>query len=131
MRADDQGLLDIRSLRGAGDEASEFRLCEGEAPVRLVHVVDDLGFRDDEGKVLNDEVNNAVPDAGVSGPDGRVFGDGELATQNSEIDGLDLVRIVDGIEIDVGLFEAGEGGTDLTSLRVGIDLLQTVFNFGL
>src|SRR5205823_10113551 len=52
VRADDEGLLDVRGLRGTGDEAAVPRPREADLLVGLVHVVDQPGDGNDEREML-------------------------------------------------------------------------------
>ena len=66
-----------------------------------MHVVKDVVGRDDKGQMLRDEVDRAMLHARVGDPHGSIFGDGEFGGQESEVNVLGRVWIVDLVQIDV------------------------------
>ena len=96
MGADDQGLLDVGGFRGAGDEGAEDWRGEGagEAVVGGVEVVDDFVGWHDQHEVLAEEVDDAEGKIAVVDPDGGVFGDGELAGEDGDVEVGQVVRAI-------------------------------------
>ena len=125
VRPDDQGLLDIGGLRGAGDKQAEAGALEANALVRMLHGVDDLSRGDDQNQMLGDDEDGAMrPQAASRQPYRTVLGDPELAGQDCKIDTLELVRPFHGRGIHGGDACAGYERDDLARLRVKIELAQ-------
>jgi hypothetical protein len=122
--ADNKRLLDVGRFRGAGYERAPGGFAEGtlaigrllQPRVGFVHVADDAIVRYDENDVLRKEVGDALADAGGVDPDSGVFGDGEFARKDREVDRCEVVRIVCHGEVDVARRRRGDHRADLSGV---------------
>ena len=103
MRSDNQGLLDISSLRWPGDKNAKAKVLETNAIVRLVHGMDNLTGRHGQKKMLSNDENCPMQAKSASGnPHGTIFCHPELSRDDGNIGPLKLVRIRESSEINIG-----------------------------
>ena len=89
-------------------QRSATRIRLAKAVVSGVHVIDDSRAGHHQDEVLAEEIQHSLRHIVVGDPDGGVFGDGEFAVEDCDVDIRQRVRRIDSGSVDVRRADAGD-----------------------